>query len=79
MSEPEVQPLVALVGRGSKVMLLLFLRHGVPFLFPIGIHTNVENLRANKHEHVIDADTNEDAIAAAIQRLVFIAIDLRLR
>lgn len=66
MSKSEVQPLVTLIGRGSEVMLLLLLRHGIPLLFSIRIDANIEDLRADKHEHVIDADGDQDPIAAAI-------------
>lgn len=33
MSEPEVQPLVALVGRRCQIVLFFFFRHTAPDLF----------------------------------------------
>ena len=76
MCKAEVQSLVSLVRGGSKIVLLLLRRHCVPGLFSLRIHTHVEELRADKDKDIVHADTDEHPVAAAVERLVVVTVDL---
>lgn len=40
------------------------------------ILSHIKELRANEKGHVVNADTNQDFVPPAIERLVVVAIDL---
>lgn len=76
MRETEVQSFVSLVGGSGKVVLLLFRAHSVPGCFSLLIHTQVEKLGADEKADVVTSYSDKNLVAATIERLVIIAIDL---
>lgn len=76
MCEAEIQSLVALVRSGGKVVLLLLSRPCIPFLFPVRIDTNIKELRTDEDKDIVHTNTNEYSVAAAVERLVVVSVDL---
>lgn len=58
-------------------MLLLILRHRFPHVIALPVDTEIEQLRANEDENIVNTDANEDSISATIEWLVVIPIYLR--
>lgn len=74
--EAEVQSLVSLVRSSGKVVLLLLRRHCIPFLFSVRVDTDVKELCTNEDKDVVYTNTDQHSVAAAVERLVVISVDL---
>lgn len=77
MGESEIQSLITLVRGCGKIMLLLLLRHRIPFLIPLLVNVHIKQLCSHKHEDVVHCNANQYAITAAVQRLIVIVINLQ--
>lgn len=66
MCKAEVQTLVAFVRRGCEIVLLFLSCHRVPLLVSVCVDANVEELRSNEHEYIVDTNSNKDTITPAV-------------
>ena len=76
MSETEVQPLTAGIFRGGKVMVPLFLTHGVPDLITACIPPLIVKFDQNDEDNVPCDERQQDFVSVAIKRGVACLIDL---
>lgn len=53
MSEPEIEPLIALVRGRFQVLSLLFSRHSTPYLLSFPVDSNIEGLRSPEDTNVV--------------------------
>lgn len=74
--EPEVQPLHALILRAYNVVILFFLGHCIPLPVSDLVAPDVESFDEEKQKNVGTADSKQDLVAASIQRLVIVSVDV---
>lgn len=76
MGEPEVKPLVALVGGRPQILGLVFLGHGAPHPLTAAVNPHIEYLRAHEHANIVRDDAENDLVTGIVVRLIGLSIDL---
>lgn len=74
--EVRCAPFIALVSGGTQVMGSFGVGHAVPDLVAVSIAGLVIGLGRDYEDDVVDDDCEENFVASAIKRLIFITVDL---
>ena len=70
MRQPEVEPLVPLVGSSLQVMCLLLCRHRVPLFIAAGIAPDVVYFGQEIDEDVHHDQAHQNAVPAVVSRCI---------
>lgn len=72
----EIQTLVALIRSRLQVVLLLLLRHGIPYLRSLLVEVDVEELGTYEEHKVVHAYADQDFVSRSVEGFVVVTVNL---
>jgi hypothetical protein len=77
MRKPKINPLIPLILRRSQIRIPLRLSHDLPPLGALVVAIHVVALDGDDEDEIPGQDSEEDFVAASIQRFVIVLVQLR--
>jgi len=77
MHKPKIEPLHTLILRADDIVLLLLLGQSIPLPLPDFVAPDIERFYKVEQHDVEATDAQQNLVAAAVQWLIVITVDVR--